>query len=280
LDLVEWQLRIASGEALDFTQEEIQHNGHAIEVRINAEDPSGGKFTPSPGTLTRFDQPAGPGVRLDAGYAAGDTLSQYYDNLIGKLIVWGADREKARLRMLRAIEETRIEGVATTLAADVIILTSAPFVTATHSTKTVEETLDFSSVTSDVVPAVSVGTGEIRKDVTTEVNGRRISVALWLPEAVDDGLPRPTSTAAKPRRQHHAGVLGSGSSTVSVPMQGTIVKVSVEVGQQVEAGDTVMILEAMKMENSVNAEKAGIVKSISVATGDSVSAGDVVAVIE
>jgi acetyl-CoA/propionyl-CoA carboxylase biotin carboxyl carrier protein len=101
-----------------------------------------------------------------------------------------------------------------------------------------------------------------------------------VPEAVDDGLPRPTSTAAKPRRQHHAGVLGSGSSTVTVPMQGTIVKVSVEVGQQVEAGDTVMILEAMKMENSVNAEKAGVVKSISVATGDSVSAGDVVAVIE
>jgi acetyl-CoA/propionyl-CoA carboxylase biotin carboxyl carrier protein len=280
LDLVEWQLRIASGEALDFTQEEIQHNGHAIEVRINAEDPSGGKFTPSPGTLTRFDQPAGPGVRLDAGYAAGDTLSQYYDNLIAKLIVWGADREKARLRMLRAIEETRIEGVATTLAADVIILTSEPFVTATHSTKTVEETLDFSGVTSDVVPAVSVGAGDIRKDVTTEVNGRRIAVALWVPETIDDGLPRPTSTAAKPRRQHHVGVLGSGSSTVSVPMQGTIVKVSVEVGQQVEAGDTVMILEAMKMENSVNAEKAGIVKSISVATGDSVSAGDVVAVIE
>jgi acetyl-CoA/propionyl-CoA carboxylase biotin carboxyl carrier protein len=125
-----------------------------------------------------------------------------------------------------------------------------------------------------------VGTGEVRKDVTAEVNGRRITVALWLPEASDDGLPRPISTAAKPRRQHHAGVLGSGSNTVSVPMQGTIVNVSVEIGQHVEAGDTVMILEAMKMENSVNAEKAGVVKSINVASGDSVSAGDVVAVIE
>ncbi|MGA2968887.1 MAG: acetyl-CoA carboxylase biotin carboxylase subunit [Acidimicrobiales bacterium] len=280
LDLVEWQLRIASGEPLDFTQDEIEHKGHAIEVRINAEDPSGGKFSPSPGTITRFDQSAGPGVRLDAGYAAGDTLSQYYDNLIGKLIVWGADREKARLRMLRAIEETRIEGVATTLPADVIILSSDDFVQARHSTKWVEESLDFSTLVSAPTPAVSVGTGEVRKDVTAEVNGRRITVALWLPDASDDGLPRPTSTAAKPRRQHHAGVLGSGSNTVSVPMQGTIVKVSVEVGQRVEAGDTVMILEAMKMENSVNAEKAGVVKSINVVAGDSVSAGDVVAVIE
>jgi len=280
LDLVEWQLRIAAGEPLTFAQDEIRHHGHAIEVRINAEDPAGGRFTPSPGTLTRFDQPAGPGVRLDAGYAAGDTVSQYYDNLIGKLIVWGEDRERARLRMLRAIEETRIEGVATTLPADVVILTSEEFVTATHSTKTVEEQLDFSGITTEVTPVVSVGTGDVRKDVTAEVNGRRITVALWVPEISDDGLPRPISTAAKPRRQHHAGVLGSGSSNVSVPMQGTIVKVSVEVGQAVEAGDTVMILEAMKMENSVNAEKAGVVMSINVASGDSVSAGDVVAVIE
>jgi acetyl-CoA/propionyl-CoA carboxylase biotin carboxyl carrier protein len=120
----------------------------------------------------------------------------------------------------------------------------------------------------------------VRKDVTAEVNGRRITVALWMPDATEDGLPRATSTAAKPRRQHHAGVLGSGSSSVTVPMQGTIVKVSVEVGQQVEAGQQVMILEAMKMENSVNAERAGVVRSINVTSGDSVSAGDVVAVIE
>jgi acetyl-CoA/propionyl-CoA carboxylase, biotin carboxylase, biotin carboxyl carrier protein len=280
LDLVAWQLRIASGEPLDFTQDEVQHNGHAIEVRINAEDPTDGKFTPSPGTITRFDQPGGPGVRLDAGYASGDTVSQYYDNLIGKLVVWGPDRELARHRMLRAIEETRIEGVMTTLPADVVILTSEEFVNATHSTKWVEESLDFSNLVSAPTPVVSVGDGPVRKDVTAEVNGRRITVALWLPDATEDGLPRPTSTAAKPRRQHHAGVLGSGSSAVTVPMQGTIVKVSVEVGQQVEAGQTVMILEAMKMENSVNAEKAGVVTAINVTSGDSVSAGDVVAVVE
>jgi acetyl-CoA/propionyl-CoA carboxylase biotin carboxyl carrier protein len=280
LDLVEWQLRIAAGEALDFTQDEIQRNGHAIEIRINAEDPSGGSFSPSPGTITRFDQPSGPGVRLDAGYGAGDTISQYYDNLIAKLVVWAPDRERARRRMLRAIEETVIEGVATTLPADTVILSDPEFVHGTHSTKWVETNLDFSSLPSAGPSPVAADSERIRKEVTAEVNGRRVTVALWVQEGGDDGLPRPHSTAAKPRRQHHSGVLVSGSGTVTVPMQGTIVKVSVEEGQEIEVGQTIVILEAMKMENSVNAEKAGVVKSIKVAAGDSVSAGDIVAVIE
>ncbi len=279
LDLVEWQLRIAAGEALTFTQDDVRCDGHAIEVRINAEDPAGGKFIPTPGTITRFEQPSGPGVRLDAGYASGDTISQYYDNLIAKLVVWGPDRERARRRMLRAIEETIIEGVATTLAADVVILTDERFVEGTHATNWVEDELDFTTLPEVVTAAVSVGDGQVRKDVTAEVDGRRVTVALWVPE-FDDGLPRAQSTAAKPRRQHHAGVLGSGSASVIVPMQGTIVKVNVEVGQLVEAGDTVVILEAMKMENSVNAEKSGVVVSINVAAGDSVSAGDTVVVVE
>ena len=280
LDLVEWQLRIAAGEALDFSQEEVVHHGHAIEVRINAEDPSGGRFTPSPGAITRFDQPSGPGVRLDAGYAAGDMVSQYYDNLIAKLIVWGPDRDRARRRMLRAIEETRIEGVATTLPADALILASEEFVTGTHSTKWVEDRLDFTRLAPSAPPVVSVGEGRVRKDVTAEVNGRRVTVALWVPDGSDDGPPRPTSTAAKPRRQHHSGVVGSGSGKVTVPMQGTIVKVVATVGQKVEAGETIVILEAMKMENLVNAEKTGVVKTIHVAEGDSVAGGDVVAVVE
>jgi len=279
LDLVEWQLRIAAGETLDFTQDQVRREGHAIEVRINAEDPAGGKFIPTPGTITRFDQPSGPGVRLDAGYSAGDTISQYYDNLIAKLIVWGPDRERARRRMLRAIEETTIEGVATTLAADVVILSDEKFVQGTHSTNWVESELDFTTLPEVVTAAVSVGDGQVRKDVTAEVNGRRVTVALWVSE-FDDGFARAQSTAAKPRRQHHAGVLGSGSANVVVPMQGTIVKVNVKVGQQVEAGDTVVILEAMKMENSVNAEKSGVVVSINVAAGDSVGAGDTVVVVE
>ena len=279
LDLVEWQLRIAAGEALDFTQDEITRTGHAIEVRVNAEDPSGGRFAPSPGTLTRFDQPAGPGVRLDAGYAVGDTISQFYDNLIAKLVVWAPDRDRARRRLLRAIEETRIEGVSTTLPADEVILTSEDFTNGTHSTKWVEEVLDFSGLAGPA-PAASAETTEVRREITAEVNGRRVAVTLWVPDSPEEGLGKPTSTALKPRRQHHSGVVGSGSGKVSVPMQGTIVKVSVEVGQAVEAGDTIVILEAMKMENSVNAEKSGVVTAVRVAPGDSVSAGDVIAVIE
>jgi len=278
LDLVEWQLRIAAGEKLKLTQDDIEHHGHAIEVRINAEDASNGRFAPSPGTLTRFDQPSGPGVRLDAGYAVGDTVSQFYDNLIAKLAVWAPDRERARTRLLRAIEETRIEGVATTLPADVIILNDEAFINGTHSTNWVESTLDFSSIPAPTVAAASADAPLVRKDVTAEVNGRRVAVALWLPEG--EGAPVRASASAKPRRSHHSSVASTGSGTVSAPMQGTIIKVSVEVGQSVEIGDTIVILEAMKMENSVRAERAGTVSSINVSAGDGVSAGDVVAVIE
>jgi acetyl-CoA/propionyl-CoA carboxylase biotin carboxyl carrier protein len=280
LDLVEWQLRIAAGEAIDFTQDEVRREGHAIEVRINAEDAGGGRFAPSPGAITRFDQPSGPGVRLDAGYAAGDAVSQFYDNLIGKLIVWAPDRERARRRLLRAIEETVIEGVATTLPADVIILSDDVFVHGTHSTKWVETNLDFSSIAPSAPNATTTEDGRVRRDVTAEVDGRRVNLSLWIPDTNDDGLPRAHSTAAKPRRQHHSGVVASGSDKVTAPMQGTIVKVSVEVGQTVEVGDVIVILEAMKMENSVTAEKDGVVQSIAVGAGDSVSAGDVLAVIE
>lgn len=279
LDLVEWQLRIAAGEALPFSQDDVARTGHAIEVRINAEDPTGGRFTPSPGTITRFDEPSGPGVRLDAGYAEGDTVSQYYDNLIAKLIVWGPDRERARRRLLRAIEETRIEGVATTLPADVAILEHEDFVNGTHSTKWVEERLDLLSLN------VSVEHGDgpdalVRRDVTTEVNGRRFNVALWLPEGAGVAAPAASGGKASPRRAKSSEVAGTGSGSVQVPMQGTIVKVSVAVGDSVEAGQTVVILEAMKMENAVAATKAGVVKEIRVAAGDAVSAGDVVVVIE
>jgi len=277
LDLVEWQLRIASGEALDFAQDDVRHHGHAIEVRINAEDASGGRFAPSPGTLTRFDQPAGPGVRLDAGFAVGDSVSQYYDNLIAKLIVWAPDRERARRRLLRAIDETIIEGVATTLPADVVILSDEAFINGTHSTTWVETSLDFSSIAAPVIAPPGVDSALTRKDVTAEVNGRRVAVSVWLS---DDDAPATSAASARTRRRHHSPIAVSGSGTVTAPMQGTIVKVSVEVGQSVEVGDTIVILEAMKMENSVRAERAGSVRVINVTAGDGVSIGDVVAEIE
>jgi acetyl-CoA/propionyl-CoA carboxylase biotin carboxyl carrier protein len=278
LDLVEYQLRIASGEPLGLEQEDIagMRRGHAIEVRINAEDPAGGRFLPSPGPLTRFDEPSGPGVRLDAGYAKGDTVSQFYDNLIAKLAVWGSDREQARRRMLRALGETRIEGVATTIPADVAILTHPDFIAAEHSTRWVEETLDLSAIVSEPIDAEGAHDDRVLKSVTTEVDGRRYEVDLWLPAGGIGG-----AGAAKPkRRAGSAGVAGSGSGEVTVPMQGTVVKVLVAVGDEVEVGQTVCILEAMKMENSVTAERAGTVTEVRVEAGGAVSAGDVLAVIE
>ena len=282
LDLVEWQIRIASGEALDFTQDEVGRNGHAIEVRINAEDPSGGRFSPSPGTITSFHPPSGPGVRLDAGYEAGDTVSQYYDNLIAKLIVWAPDREKARRRMLRAIGETSVTGVATTLPAHEAILSHEDFAAATHSTKWVEETLDLSGLTAGPAASAEPAPSEdevptVQRDVTAEVDGRRYSVRLWVP---DLGTVATSGRGAGRPKRAGTSAAGTGSGQVSVPMQGTIVKVLVSVGDVVEVGQTICLLEAMKMENAVAAEKAGVVKDVRVSAGDSVGAGDVVAVIE
>ena len=279
LDLVEWQIRIAAGEALPFSQDEIRRDGHAIEVRINAEDPAGGRFLPSPGTLTRFDEPSGPGVRLDAGYRAGDTVSQYYDNLIAKLVVWGSDREKARHRMLRAIAETHIEGVATTLPADVAILEHPDFAAGVHSTKWVEERLDLSGVSSPATAGANEADGLSRHEVTAEVAGKRVAVTLWLPEGSGVAAAPTAAAPRSSRRAHGGGAVASDGGSITVPMQGTIVKVLVAVGDEVEAGATVVILEAMKMENAVVSSAAGTVTEVKVAAGDSVSAGDVVVVV-
>jgi acetyl-CoA/propionyl-CoA carboxylase, biotin carboxylase, biotin carboxyl carrier protein len=280
LDLVAWQIRIASGEKLTFGQEEVQRNGHAIEVRLNAEDPSGGRFSPSPGTITKFTAPSGPGVRLDAGYASGDTVSQYYDNLVAKLVVWAPDREAARRRMLRALDETEIVGIATTIPADVVILSHPDFAEAKHSTKWVEEVLDLSGLTvaaPDVALSADDAIPTVLRDVTAEVDGRRFSVKLWVPDVGTVAAPH---AAARPKRAAQAAAGASGSGDVMVPMQGTIVKVLVAVGDQVEVGQTICLLEAMKMENAVNAEKAGVIKEVRVSAGASVGAGDIVAVIE
>jgi acetyl-CoA/propionyl-CoA carboxylase biotin carboxyl carrier protein len=281
LDLVAWQLRIASGEALTFGQDEVRHYGHAIEVRLNAEDPAGGRFFPSPGTLITFSAPAGPGVRFDTGYEAGDSVSQHYDNLMAKLSVWAEDRDAARRRMLRALEETRIEGVASTIPADVLILSHPDFVEAKHSTRWVEDRLDLSGVSS---PAAidEPGPGDAEKvlrEVTAEVDGRHYKVKLWVP-AADPGARGPSAASRSPRRQRSSAPAASGTGKVTVPMQGTIVGVLVAPGDSVEIGQTICVLEAMKMENAIGADKAGTVVEVRVREGDSVGGGDVVAVIE
>ena len=287
IDLVAEQIRVASGLPLSFGQDDITLSGHAIEVRVNAENPAGGKFLPSPGDITTLVPPDGFGTRWDGGYESGDTVSQYYDNLVGKLIVWGSDRDVAIKRMLRALREFRIEGIATTIPADVAILEHPDFVAATHSTKWVEDVLDLTGVDSAPTP-VAAGDGaeaKIKRDVDVEVNGRRYSVSLWVPESAVGAVAvggGGAAAAARPRRTAGSGggTAAAGSGAVTVPMQGTIVKVLVEVGQEVESGQTVCVLEAMKMENNISAEKSGTVKEIKVAVGDSVGSGDVVAVID
>lgn len=280
LDLVAWQLKIAAGEELPFGQADVKRDGHAMEVRINAEDPSGGRFTPSPGTMTRFAQPSGPGVRLDAGYEAGDTISQYYDNLIAKLVVWAEDRDQARRRMLRALEETKIEGIATTIPAAEAILAHPDFAEGKHSTKWVEERLDLSGLAVDTgAPLDEDGETKVLRHVTAEVDGRRIEVRLWIPESEIGAVGVAAPKKAATRRAGSGTVAGASSGSIAVQMQGIIVKVLVEVGDEVEAGQTVCVLEAMKMENAVNATKAGTVTEVKVTAGDSVSGGDVVVVV-
>ncbi|MFZ9778619.1 MAG: biotin carboxylase N-terminal domain-containing protein [Ilumatobacteraceae bacterium] len=276
IDLVEWQIRVADGEKLPMTQEQVNdlRRGHAIEVRINAENPAGGKFLPSPGTISALKVPDGFGVRFDGGYEAGDTVSQYYDNLIGKLIVWGKDRSTAIARTIRALEEMQVDGVHTTIPADLAILRHPDFAAVQHSTKWVEERLDLSGVASQVTPAEPPSAGLVQKSTTVEVNGKRFEVKVWVPES---GGVAPVARRA-PRAA--AASTSSGGGNVTAPMQGTIVKVLVEVGKEVSVGDAVVVLEAMKMENQLQAEKAGTVKSINVKAGDKVGAGDVLVVIE
>ena len=210
IDLVEWQIRVASGEPLPMTQDEVRalQRGHAIEIRINAEDPAGGKFLPSPGRITELKVPDGFGIRFDGGYEAGDEVSQYYDNLVGKLIVWGKDRPTAIARTIRALEEMRVGGVATTIPADLAILRHADFQAVEHSTKWVEETLDLSDVSP---PRRAAGRrrcgadGEeaepmVRRRTTVEVNGKRFDVTMWVPESAGVAAAAGGGGAAKARK--------------------------------------------------------------------------------
>ncbi len=282
MDLVAQQLRVASGEELGFTQDDIEIRGHAVEIRINAEDPAGGRFLPSPGKIEVIKPPSGFGTRWDGGYESGDEISQFYDNLAGKLVCWGVDRPTAIARTIRALEEFVIEGVATTIPADLAILRHPDFAAVEHSTKWVEDVLDLSGTAA---PSTNGAEGEEaepkqRRDVDVEVNGKRFSVSMWIPESELVGVAAKPAAKPKRKRAGGAGAAGSGSGEVAVPMQGTVVKVLVEVGQEVEAGETVIVLEAMKMENNVTAEKSGKVTEVRVEAGQSVGGGDIVAVIE
>ena len=279
IDLVEWQIRVAAGEKLPMTQKQVlaARRGHAIEVRINAENPTGGKFLPSPGTITKLTTPDGFGVRFDGGYESGDTVSQYYDNLVGKLIVWGKDREAAIARTIRALEETKIEGLHTTIEADLAILRHPDFAATKHSTKWVEEKLDLSKLVSTTGETQQNSEGLVEKSTVVEVNGKRFDVKVWVPPA---GGTAPTAQKTRSASRGASQSAGAASGTITAPMQGTVIKVLVTEGQTVAQGDAVLVLEAMKMENQIQADKAGTVSKINCKAGDTVGSGDVLLVIE
>ena len=279
IDLVEWQIRVAAGEKLPMTQKQVlaARRGHAIEVRINAENPSGGKFLPSPGTITKLTTPDGFGVRFDGGYESGDTVSQYYDNLVGKLIVWGKDREAAIARTIRALEETKIEGLHTTIEADLAILRHPDFAATKHSTKWVEEKLDLSKLVSTTGETQENSEGLVEKSTVVEVNGKRFDVKVWVPPV---GGTAPTAQKTRSASRGASQSAGAASGTITAPMQGTVIKLLVTEGQTVAQGDAVLVLEAMKMENQIQADKAGKVSKINCKAGDTVGSGDVLLVIE
>jgi acetyl-CoA/propionyl-CoA carboxylase biotin carboxyl carrier protein len=265
LDLVEWQVRVAGGEALGFGQGDITPAGHAIEVRVNAEDPAGGRFTPSPGTLTRFVPPMGPGVRIDSGYAAGDTVTPFYDNLVAKVVVWAPDRDRARGRMLRALRETQVGGVATTLPAHVVILGHPVFIAARQSVNWVDTDLDLSILDSVALDAPTGGTP------ATPTTPQPATPPAWRSRR---GVP---SITTWPPRRARRPVPCNGQ--ILAPMPGTIVRMLVGVGDQVLETDGICVIEAMKMENVVRAGLAGAVTQIRVSPGESLDSGDLIAVI-
>ncbi len=283
IDLVAEQLRVASGEVLSFTQDEISLRGHAIEVRVNAEDVAEGKFLPSPGHITTLVPPQGNGVRWDGGYDSGDEVSQYYDNLIGKLVVWAGDRDTAIARMLRSLDEFVLDGPATTIPAAEAILAHPDFQAGEHSTRWVENTLDLTGVGGTATAGGDDDEDDkVERNVDVEVNGKRFAVKLFVPAdqvavaAAGGGLPK-----ARKRSKGTSGAAPTaGSGRIAVPMQGTIVKVNVAVGDEVTEGQVLCVLEAMKMENNIAADKAGTISEVNVEEGASVGSGDVIIVIE
>ena len=276
LDLVREQVLIAAGEPLWLRQKDVRLAGHAIECRINAEDPSNG-FLPSPGRITTYREPAGPGVRVDSGVAAGSEVPELYDPLVAKLVVHGIDREHARRRMLRALSEFEIGGITTLLGFHRALLEHPCFVAGetchgvVESEKLAQEAVQLSHETT-IVQASS--DGRLRERVTAvELDGRRFEVRALLPE------PPYAELARRRRERTAAGAHGAARDAVVTPMQGTVLAVNVQEGDEVGAGEVICVVEAMKMENEIASHRAGSVTELSVAPGQAVQAGQVICVI-
>ncbi|MDA2989561.1 MAG: biotin/lipoyl-binding protein, partial [Actinomycetota bacterium] len=274
IDLVREQFRIARGETIDPTDPEVK--GHSIEFRINGEDPGRG-FLPAPGSLTTWELPSGPGVRVDAGFRSGDVIGGNFDSLLAKLIITGKDRTQALQRARRALAEFEVAGIATALTFHRVVVNEDDFAPTDGSafrvhTRWIETEFDNQIPAYDATVAADAENQE-RQSVVVEVQGKRIEVTL--PAGL--GAPAPTNgnkkSATRKRGGQKAAVSGD---TVAAPMQGTIVKVEVTEGQAVNEGDLIVVLEAMKMEQPLTAHKAGTVTGLSAEIGATVSAGSAI----
>ncbi len=271
LDLVREMFRVAAGEELGYDDPPV--DGHSIEFRINAEDPGAG-FLPAPGTLTRWHPPAGPGVRVDGGYDQGETVPGAFDSLVAKLVVTGRDRTQALERSRRALAEFVVDGMPTVVPFHRVVVDDPAFVGDGDSfdvhTSWIETEFD-NQISPYAGTSPEAPEPTERRAVTVEVDGRRLEVVL------PAGITGPTP-AAPPRKRRAATKAGAaaGGDAVTSPMQGTIVKVAVEDGQRVSAGDPIVVLEAMKMEQPITAHKEGTVTTLTAAVGDSVTSGAVI----
>ena len=270
IDLVREQLRIAQGGKIEYGDPVTR--GHSIEFRINGEDPGRG-FLPAPGTLTTWQIPDGPGVRMDTGYREGDSVGGDFDSLLGKLIVTGATREQALQRARRALAEMQVAGIPTALTFHRVVVDEPDFIAADGfkvHTRWIET--DFNNqIPAQTAAGTTADDLNFDQPIVVEVNGKRIEVAL--PANLSVGAKK--SATKKPARQKSAVAPAASGDSIVSPMQGTVVKIAVEVGAVVEVGELVMVIEAMKMEQPLTAHKAGTVKSISCEIGVTVQAGSV-----
>ena len=280
LDLVREQFRIARGEKIE--EKDPVLRGHSFEFRINGEDP-GRSFMPAPGTIEKLNVPTGPGVRWDSGFVAGDVIGGNFDSMLAKLIVTGADREQALQRARRALSELSIEGMPTVIPFHRVILEDPAFVPAEGEdfkvhTRWIETEFNNTIPMYDGAPGSVDSDEDERTTVVVEVNGKRMEVSL--PEMGGAAKPaaKPASKSRKSRSSRTSAK--AGGDELTSPMQGTIVKVAVSDGDTVAAGDLVLVLEAMKMEQPITAHKAGKVSGLSAKPGDTVTSGAVLAIIK
>jgi len=271
LDLVREQFRIAEGHELSLKEDPTPH-GHAFEFRINGED-AGANFMPAPGTIVKYAEPAGPGVRVDSGVVQGSVIGGQFDSMLAKLIVWGPDRETALRRSARALSEYTVEGLPTVIPFDQAIVADPAFTAEDGNfgvyTKWIEEEWDNQLPAHDESTDAEAADAEPSQVHTVEIDGRRIEVTLPASFGIN-GAPR----KKKKRKGSGAKAAVSGDAVTS-PMQGTVIKVNVEEGQEVAEGEVLLVLEAMKMENPVKAHKAGTVTGLAVEAGAATTKGSV-----